>query len=45
MLPESQAGFRKERFTMDNIYVLNYIIQREKEKGKEESIIFEIRTD
>jgi len=30
MLPKSQAGFRKKKSTMD-IYVLNHIIQRERE--------------
>lgn len=32
MLSESQAGFRKGRSTMDNIFVINHVIQREKEK-------------
>lgn len=36
LLPESQAGFRRVRKTIDNIYVLNYLISREiaKKKGK-----------
>ncbi|XP_071582471.1 uncharacterized protein [Temnothorax nylanderi] len=33
MIPDSQAGFRKGRSTMDNIFILNHIVQREKEKG------------
>ncbi|XP_071648471.1 uncharacterized protein [Temnothorax longispinosus] len=32
-IPDSQAGFRKGRSTMDNIFILNHIVQREKEKG------------
>lgn len=36
LLSESQGGFRRSRGTMDNIFVLNHIIQREgnKEEGK-----------
>ncbi|XP_024891452.1 trichohyalin-like [Temnothorax curvispinosus] len=33
MIPDSQAGFRKGRSTMDNIFILNHIVQREKEKN------------
>lgn len=29
ILPETQAGFKKGRGTMDNIYVLNHVIQKE----------------
>lgn len=29
ILPETQAGFRKERNTMDNIYILNYAIGKD----------------
>lgn len=29
ILSETQAGFGKERSTMDNIYILNHVIQRE----------------
>ena len=35
IIPEWQAGFRKGRGAIDNIYVLNYVIGRELEKGKE----------
>ncbi|XP_044597488.1 uncharacterized protein LOC123274054 [Cotesia glomerata] len=36
LLPDSQAGFRERRGTIDNIYALNYLINREvgKDKGK-----------
>ena len=33
ILPEGQAGFRKGRATIDNIYILNHLVQRSKEKG------------
>lgn len=41
LLPESQAGFRKGRSTMDNIFIFNHIVQREREKGKEEGKVFD----
>ena len=28
LLPESQAGFRKSRSTIDNIYALNYLVEK-----------------
>jgi len=35
-MPKSQAGYRKGRFTMDNIYILQHIIGKElrKKRGK-----------
>lgn len=48
MLSESQAGFRKGRSTIDNIFVLDHLIQREKQKkGKEKNlrIICEFKSD
>lgn len=33
ILPDGQAGFRKGRATMDNIYILNHLIQRTKGRG------------
>lgn len=33
MLPEGQAGFRKGRGVMDNIYTLNYVMKREIARG------------
>lgn len=33
MVPESQAGFRRGRATIDNIFVLNHLMQREKRQG------------
>lgn len=38
MLSESQTGFRKHRSTIDNIYTLTHIIQREQEKEKDKKI-------
>lgn len=35
LLPESQGGFRRSRGTLDNIFVLNHIVQREKNNKKE----------
>lgn len=29
MIPENQTGFRRNMGTMDNIYVVNYIVNRE----------------
>ncbi|CAD6229117.1 GSCOCG00012085001-RA-CDS, partial [Cotesia congregata] len=40
LLPESQAGFRRGRGTIDNIYVLNYLINREITKIKGKTIVF-----
>lgn len=34
ILPESQSGFRRGRSTIDNIFILNHLVQREKESGK-----------
>lgn len=35
ILPDTQAGFRKNRSTMDNIYILNYAIKKEiNKKGR-----------
>ena len=39
ILPSSQAGFRKIWRTIDNIYVLNYLINRQIEEG-ENSFVF-----
>lgn len=36
IMPETQAGFRRGRSTIDNIFILNYIAKRElaKKEGK-----------
>lgn len=34
IVSESQAGFRRGRGVMDNIYVVNYLVGRELERGK-----------
>lgn len=39
LLPETQAGFREGRGTIDNIYVLNYLINRKTTKKKGEMMI------
>lgn len=39
LLPLSQTGFRKRLGTMDNIYALNYLINRQIGRGKEKMII------
>lgn len=38
LLPESQGGVRKERGTIDNIFILNHIIQREERRNKEKKV-------
>jgi len=40
MIPDGQAGFRKGRATVDNIFVLNHIMQRDKRKEGEEGKIY-----
>ena len=35
LIPESQAGFRKGRRTVDNIFILSHVVQREREKEEE----------
>lgn len=42
LIPESQAGFRKGRGTMD-IFVLNHVVQREREE--EDSKIYTMFVD
>lgn len=42
MIPESQSDFKKGRSTMDNIYVLNYLVQREK-VGNKDGKVYVIR--
>lgn len=34
IVPESQAGFKKRRGVMDNIYTMNYLVGRKLERGK-----------
>lgn len=40
MLPEGQAGFRKGKSTIDNIFILNHLIQRKKRKGEKKIYMF-----
>ena len=34
ILPDTQAGFRKSRSTIDNVYIIQHIVQREMEKKR-----------
>lgn len=36
MLPDSQAGFRRGRGTMDNVYVLNCVVNKELQEERGE---------
>ena len=40
LLPPSQAGFRKGRGTIDNVYTLNYLINRQVNRKGKKMIIF-----
>lgn len=45
MIPEGQTGFRKGRGTMDNIYVINYAVNRriEEKKGKVIAVFVDLK--
>lgn len=45
LIPPSQAGFRKGRSTIDNIYILDHIIQREglREESKMYALFVDLR--
>lgn len=45
LIPESQGGFRKGRGVMDNVYVLNYLVQREERKDKKERKVYALFVD
>jgi len=45
LLPESQGGFRRGRSTMDNVFILNHLVQREKKKEGKESKIYALFVD
>ncbi|XP_024884072.1 uncharacterized protein LOC112462473, partial [Temnothorax curvispinosus] len=45
LLPESQAGFRRGRSTMDNVFILNHLVQREKKKEGKESKVYALFVD
>lgn len=40
MLPNSQAGFRRGRRTLGNIYMLNYVVNRELQRKEGEMHVF-----
>jgi len=44
-VPESQAGFRKGRSTIDNIMILYHIMQREKRKGGKNGKVYMMFAD
>lgn len=39
IIPENQTGFRKGMGTVGNIYVLNYVVNRQLEKGRKSNSI------
>ncbi|XP_063924722.1 uncharacterized protein LOC135138675 [Zophobas morio] len=45
ILPESQAGFRRGRGAMDNVYILNHLIEKEllKEGGRVYALFVDLR--
>ncbi|XP_071580229.1 uncharacterized protein [Temnothorax nylanderi] len=45
MIPESQAGFRKGRSTIDNIFVLNHLIQKGRRRGGKAEKVYAIFAD
>lgn len=40
MIPQNQTGFRKEMGTLDNIYILNYLVNKQLERGKKAMALF-----
>ena len=40
LLPDGQAGFRKKRSTIDNIYILNYLIKKTKHEKQKLYAVF-----
>jgi len=42
IIPDNQAGFRKGKSTIDNVYVLNYIVNRNLGKKGEKIVAFVI---
>lgn len=45
ILPESQAGFKKGRATVDNVFILDHLVQREKRKEKKNKKIYTLFVD
>lgn len=45
MIPISQASFKKGKSTLDNIFVLNHIIQREGVNNKESPKVYALFID
>jgi len=40
LIPESQTGFRRGRSILDNIFILNHVMQREKRYGEEDGRVY-----
>jgi len=45
LMPENQAGFRKERSTIDNIFVLNHLMQRETKQEEKDDKVYMLFAD
>ncbi|XP_024870720.1 golgin subfamily A member 6-like protein 22 [Temnothorax curvispinosus] len=45
MVPENQTGFRKGRSTINNIFVLNHLIQKERRKGDKVEKVYALFAD
>jgi len=43
IISSNQAGFRKRMETMDQIYTLNYLINRQLGEGRYDSIIYRFK--
>jgi len=44
-LPETQMGFRRERSTVDNVFILNHLVQRGRKTGEKSKRIYALFAD